>query len=53
LESLAEEAYNLVKHCNFTYQDVKTMTGEERNEFIMMLVDERKRENEEIEKLKT
>jgi len=29
------------------------MTGEERNEFIMMLVDERKRENEEIEKLKT
>jgi hypothetical protein len=29
------------------------MTGEERNEFILMLVDERKRENEEIEKLKT
>jgi hypothetical protein len=32
---------------------VKEMTGEERNDFIMMLVNERKRENEEIEKLKT
>ena len=47
--SLAQEAYSLVKHANFSYHDVLIMSGQERAEFIDLLVEENQREKEAIQ----
>lgn len=47
-EGLAQEAYSLVKHGNFSYHDVLIMSGMERKEFIDLLIDENQREKEAL-----
>lgn len=46
---LAQEAYSLVKHGNFSYHDVLIMSGQERSEFIDLLYEENRREKEAIQ----
>jgi hypothetical protein len=48
MRGLAEQAYYLVKHAKFSYLDIMIMTGIERHEFMTLLIDENKRENEEL-----
>lgn len=43
----------LVKHCNFTYQDVKTMTGIEREDFINLFIEEQEKEKKALDDMKT
>lgn len=46
LEDLLKEAYVLVKHCNLTYSDVRSLTRVERVAFLQFL----KEEQTEIER---
>jgi hypothetical protein len=48
-----EEAYLLVHHCGFSYQDVMNMTFNERLSFSKQRVEESQRESEEIEKIRS
>jgi len=52
LEGLLREAYILVKHVNFSYSDVKTMTKLERVAFIEFLIEEREKEKEYLDEIK-
>jgi len=45
--------YSLIKHANFTLHDMYLMTGEERGEFMNLLIDESNREKEAIESAKS
>mgnify|MGYP003111433589 CR=1 FL=1 len=52
-DSLAKTAYNLVKHGRFSFHDVLIMTGEERSEFMQLLIDENQKEKEQLDAAKT
>lgn len=51
LESLLQEAYILVKHCRFNYDDVKSMTRLERIKFMEFLRAEKEQEKNELERI--
>ena len=51
IPGLASEAYYLVKHGGFSYQDVILMTSWEREEFMELLIDENQREKESLASL--
>ena len=48
ISGLAEEAYYLVKHARFSYQDVMLMPAVERDEFMQLLIDENQRDKESL-----
>lgn len=50
LEILLNEAYILVKHCRFSYSDVKEMTKFERISFMEFLRKEKEVERDELER---
>jgi hypothetical protein len=50
---LENQAYILVKHINFSFEDVKGLTLLERMDYIKLYNEERQREKEEIDKVKS
>ena len=50
---LENQAYILVKHVNFSFEDVTDLTLIERLDYIKLLNEEREREKEEIDKAKS
>ena len=52
LELLLQEAYILVRHCNFTYKDVKEMSRLERAIFLKNFSDEKEAEKNEFERIR-
>ena len=46
ISNLAQEAYYLVKHAGFSYQDIMFMPAIERREFMDLLIEENQREKE-------
>lgn len=52
-DTLAAQAYTLVKHCGFSYSDVRQLTYLERADFLAMLKEENERRKEEMKKIQS
>jgi hypothetical protein len=50
VKDLLQEAYILVKHIGFSYEDVKTLTRTERATFIQLLSEEMEQEKNALSK---